>query len=196
MNANISDSDPTNFKVCIIGEEGVGKTAILNRYVTGSFVANYKPTVAASFMSAHEIVGDHTVTLNIWDTAGQEKYQSMMPLYLRNVDCIILVFDVTKPSSATYVERWLENELPNVKPTPLLFVCGNKMDQQQTFSTQSIENAMKEKNIPTFFTSSLNGLNIAAVFSAVGAALDEENQRKRPQMHKLRNKKETSSSCC
>ena len=193
MNANISDSDPAHFKVCIIGEEGVGKTAILNRYVTGSFIANYKPTIAASFMSAHEIVGDHTVTLNIWDTAGQEKYQSMMPLYLRNVDCIILVFDVTKPTSVKYIDNWLETELENIKPTPLLFVCGNKNDQEPTFSTQPIEQLLKEKNIPLYFTSSLNGNNIATVFSQVGAALDEESQRRRPQISKLR---KTEKSCC
>ena len=192
MNANISDSDPENFKVCIIGEEGVGKTAILNRYVTGSFIANYKPTIAASFMSAHEIVGDHTVTLNIWDTAGQEKYQSMMPLYLRNVDCIILVFDVTKSSSVKYIDKWLETELENIKPTPLLFVCGNKNDQEPTFSTQAIEQLLKDKNIPLYFTSSLNGYNIATVFSQVGASLDEESQRRGTQVSKLKKK----SSCC
>ena len=194
MNANISDSDPVQFKVCMLGEEGVGKTAILNRYVTGSFVANYKPTIAASFMSAHEIVGDHTVTLNIWDTAGQEKYQSMIPLYLRNVDCIILVFDVTKPSSVNYIDKWIENEFPNIKPTPLLFVCGNKNDLPPTYSTQSIEQTLKDKNIPLFFTSSLNGNNIATVFSQVGSALDEDSQRKRPQMSKIR--KQEHKQCC
>ena len=87
-------NEPESFKVCIIGESGAGKTSLLNRYITGMFTDDYKPTISASFMAAHEIVGDHTITLNIWDTAGQEKFQSMMPLYMRNVDCVLLVFDV------------------------------------------------------------------------------------------------------
>ncbi|EAX93644.1 small GTP-binding protein, putative [Trichomonas vaginalis G3] len=195
MNANIAEGDPTNFKVCIIGEEGVGKTAILNRYITGAFVSNYKPTIAAAFMSAHEIVGDHTVTLNIWDTAGQEKYQSMMPLYLRNVDCVILVCDVIKPTSAQYVERWIEQEFPSIRPAPILLVCINKSDCQQSYNTQNLEESMKEKGIKVFFTSSLNGNNIAAVFNTVGTALDEESARRRPEVRKIRTKNE-SEGCC
>lgn len=195
MNANISEGDPTNFKVCILGEEAVGKTAILNRYITGAFVSDHKPTIAANFMSAHEIVGDHTVILNIWDTAGQERYQSMTPLYLRKVDCVILVCDVIKPSSAQFVENWIEKDFPTLDPLPILIVCINKSDCPQSYSTQLFEENIAKKGIKLFYTSSLNGNNIAAVFNTVGKALDEVSSRRRTDVRKIRAKNQ-SGGCC
>ena len=193
--------EPQSFKVCIVGESGAGKTSMLNRYITGAFLSDYKPTISASFMVSHEILGDHTVTLNIWDTAGQEKYQSMMPLYLRNVDCVVLIFDVLRPSSWDYLHKWILEQFGEINPQPLVAVCANKCDCEQTFDIQIIENELKngigEVKTNLFFkTSALTGTNVTTVFNTVAQSLDSMYKKGKIQ-HTTTNQNENSGkSCC
>ena len=196
---DISD-EPQSFKVCIVGQSGAGKTSILNRYITGSFMTDYKPTISASFMASHEIIGDHTVTLNIWDTAGQEKFQSMMPLYLRNVDCVVLIFDILNPSSWDYVHKWILEQYDEIRPQPIVAVCANKCDCEGTFDIQVIENELKSgigevKTTLFFRTSALTGTNITTVFNSIANTLDSMLKKGKIQ-HTTTNPKDNSSHTC
>ena len=198
MRASFENSDIPTFKICICGEESVGKTALLNRYVTGSFNSDYRPTIAASFVSAQEIVDHQVVMLNIWDTAGQEKYQSMIPLYLRNVDCVILVFDVTKPSSWNYVTHWYESEFPNLFPRPILFICANKSDLEPVLDISTVAEWTQKQDLPLFNTSALTGLNTAQIFKRVAQDLEGKHRTRRVALtqSKLKPKSNEESSCC
>lgn len=186
------------FKVCICGEESVGKTALLNRYVTGSFNSDYRPTIAATFVSSQEIIDHQVVVLNIWDTAGQEKYQSMMPLYLRNVECVVLVFDVTKISSWKYITKWYENDFPNLFPRPALFICANKSDLEPVIDMNSTAEWCQRTEIPLFQTSALTGLNIAQIFKKVAGDLEAQHKVKKSTQHasKIKEKNSNSEGCC
>lgn len=172
----LNSDDSNGYKVCVVGEEGVGKTALINRYITGSFLENYKPTVAASYIRAKEIVGDHSVALNLWDTAGQERYRAMMPLYLRNVDCVILVLDVLNISSMTYVQNWIDTEYCSFNPAPHLIVCINKSDQKLQYPLDNFECYLRQREIPFYYTSSMNGNNVAKVFVHAAQILDEKSK--------------------
>ena len=197
MRASFENTEIPAFKVCICGEESVGKTALLNRYVTGSFNSDYRPTIAASFVSAQEIVDHQVVMLNIWDTAGQEKYQSMMPLYLRNADCVILVFDVTKPSSWNYVTHWYEIEFPNLFPRPVIYICANKSDLEPVLDIGIVTEWAQKQNLPLFNTSALTGQNTAQIFKRVSQDLEGQYKTKRVAVSQSRLKKnESQSSCC
>lgn len=195
MRDNLNDYNSENYKICVCGQEGVGKTALLNRYITGSFISGYKPTIAASFVSSHEIIEDHTITLNIWDTAGQEKYQSMMPLYLRNVDCVLLVFDVTQSNSWDFIEKWFQFEFPNIRPIPLIFICANKIDLEPNFDLQLSEEWCLNRDIPFNYTSSMNGKNISQVFNEIAKKLDL-NSNKMEIKKNNENLKVKSKNCC
>ena len=190
---------PNNYKVCVIGESGVGKTALINRYTTGSFTADYRPTVSASFVSAREFVENRVITLNIWDTAGQEKYQSMMPIYTRNVECVLLVFDVLRPSSWEYIIKWINDNYDQLEPTPIFTFCANKCDCGETFSIKEIEEQIsagidKVRNAAFFTTSALTGENVAVLFNSIGAKLCAIEGKVRKQ--KSLQTKSNSSSCC
>ena len=187
-----------SFKVCICGEESVGKTALLNRYVTGSFNADYRPTIAATFVSSQEIVDHQVVMLNIWDTAGQEKYQSMMPLYLRNAECVILVFDVTKTSSWNYITQWYENDFPNLFPRPSVYICANKSDLEPIFDVNVVAEWAMKQEIPLFHTSALTGLNTAQIFKKVAQDLEGQNRTRKVAVSqsKLKASNNSSDGCC
>lgn len=190
------------FKVCICGKEHVGKTALMNRYVTGYFAVDYSPTIAASFISAHEVIGDQEITLNMWDTAGQEKYQSMMPLYLRNVDCVLLVLDTTEKSSWDFIEKWYDMEFQNIIPPPILTLCANKSDLDPTYDFTPVKEWADKKNIPILRTSAAEGTNVSEVFKNAAMRLYKRDLENRKRVNPVAQvkfedpKKEENSICC
>ena len=92
-------------KIIIIGESGVGKTALLHKYVMGKFIEDHKATIGADFLSKEITVDDKIVTLQIWDTAGQERFQSLGNAFYRGSDACVLVYDVTDENS--FQQVWL-----------------------------------------------------------------------------------------
>jgi len=132
-------------KVILLGDSGVGKTSLMNRYQTGAFTGQYKATIGADFLSKDLTVTDPTTglpkpcTLQIWDTAGQERFQSLGTAFYRGADACLLVYDVTDPRSLDHLESWKEEFLRNVVggfggegPSDFPFVVlGNKIDKEQ-----------------------------------------------------------------
>jgi len=86
-------------KLIILGESGVGKTSILNQYVSGKFSEEYKATIGADFLTKELTLDDKLVTLQIWDTAGQERFQSLGSAFYRGSDACVLVYDITNEQS-------------------------------------------------------------------------------------------------
>eukprot|EP00522_Entomoneis_paludosa_P004705 CAMPEP_0172471334 /NCGR_PEP_ID=MMETSP1065-20121228/67765_1 /TAXON_ID=265537 /ORGANISM="Amphiprora paludosa, Strain CCMP125" /LENGTH=279 /DNA_ID=CAMNT_0013229429 /DNA_START=116 /DNA_END=955 /DNA_ORIENTATION=- len=133
-------------KIVILGDSGVGKTSLMNRYSTGKFTGQYKATIGADFLTKEVVVTDwygqrHVVTLQIWDTAGQERFQSLGVAFYRGADCAMLTYDLTDPHSLDNLNHWRSEFLNQVggpmaiaslSPTSAQFpfvVVGNKMDK-------------------------------------------------------------------
>jgi small GTP-binding protein len=196
MISNSLRNESPGFKVCICGQQGVGKTAMLNRRTSGVFNADYRPTIAAAFATVMEKVNDKTISLSVWDTAGQEKYQNMMPLYFRNVACVILVLDVTAPPSWDFVKRWAGTELPGIRPRPILFLCLNKTDLKPTIDIEAIEEWAQQRDIPLFRTSASTGDNIAELFREVAATLATRKRSKSESMSEQLEGDAQPHKCC
>ncbi|XP_030274449.1 ras-related protein rab7 [Sparus aurata] len=123
---------PVTLKVILIGNSGVGKSSFMNRYVNHRFTNMYRSTVGTDFLSKTVSIDGDTVTLQMWDTAGTERFQSLgTPLY-RGANCCILVFDVTSRASFSALEGWRKEFLIQAEPEdPAGFpfiVLGNKTD--------------------------------------------------------------------
>lgn len=91
-------------KVCILGDSGVGKSSLVQRFVHNTFSIANESTIGASFMTKTLIVNQKTVKLNIWDTAGQEKYRALAPMYYRGAAACVIVYDVTSAASFRSVQ--------------------------------------------------------------------------------------------
>ena len=87
------------FKIVFLGDTSVGKTCIVNQYVSKSFSEFQESTIGAAFISTDIYLEDRTVKLDIWDTAGQERYKSLAPMYYRNASAGFVIFDITNDIS-------------------------------------------------------------------------------------------------
>lgn len=95
-------------KVVVLGDKGVGKTALALRFVEGNFSARYQSTIGAFFLSKRVTSSDGTICkLQIWDTAGQERFRAMAPMYYRNASAAIICFDITNEESFNRMKDWV-----------------------------------------------------------------------------------------
>lgn len=138
-------------KLVVLGDQSVGKTSIINRYVTKQF-SQVDVTVMAGFIKKQVVFNDKMINLHIWDTAGQEKYRSLIPMYYKDAQVAILVYDVTNIKSFNYLKTWVQ-ELKEQGPEDVLMVIvGNKID----LIKNNEENVSSEK--AELFTKELNGI--------------------------------------
>ncbi|KAM9362329.1 ras-related protein rab7 [Symphorus nematophorus] len=123
---------PVTLKIILIGDSGVGKSSFMSRYVNHRFTNMYRSTVGTDFLSKTVNIDGDMVTLQIWDTAGTERFQSLgTPLY-RGAHCCMLVFDVTSRRSFTALDGWrkeflIEGDPQDPSDFPFI-VLGNKTD--------------------------------------------------------------------
>ncbi len=128
-------SKKKNFlKIVILGDSGVGKTSLLQRYVQRKMPAHQKPTIGADFLKKEVTIDNTVITLQIWDTAGQEKFQSLGYAFYRGADCCALTFDITNHKSFESLDRWkagfMEHASVNDPSSFPFVVLGNKIDKE------------------------------------------------------------------
>ncbi|KAL9181463.1 hypothetical protein ACHAXT_010268 [Thalassiosira profunda] len=135
-------------KVVLLGDSGVGKSSLALRFVTNEFRPYSEATIGASFMSKMATIEvpsaatgspikksqstrQRTIGFKIWDTAGQEKYRSLAPMYYRGASAAILVYDITKPDSFAALQDWASELTSNGPEGLVVAVCGNKSDLEE-----------------------------------------------------------------
>lgn len=117
-------------KLIIVGDPSVGKTSLLRRIVENKFSQTYRSTLGVDFMFKEMDIGDSKVKLQIWDTAGQEKFRSMITTYYKHTNGIIIVFDLSNLSSfQNILEKWLAHiKAYTPSDSPKVLLLGNKLD--------------------------------------------------------------------
>ena len=120
--------DLMKLKLIVVGNQGTGKSCILNRFVNETFEENYQATIGLDFQSKNVTIHDQDVRLILYDTAGQEKFRSLIPMYIREAQIILLIYDITNKESFDSMPRWIQ-QVFDVKNTEAVFVLiGNKID--------------------------------------------------------------------
>eukprot|EP00331_Platyophrya_macrostoma_P002585 CAMPEP_0176422450 /NCGR_PEP_ID=MMETSP0127-20121128/9738_1 /TAXON_ID=938130 /ORGANISM="Platyophrya macrostoma, Strain WH" /LENGTH=236 /DNA_ID=CAMNT_0017803297 /DNA_START=198 /DNA_END=906 /DNA_ORIENTATION=- len=107
---------------------GVGKTSLAARYVKDTFRDFTNPTIGASYLWRKEHIDAKEVKFSIWDTAGQEQFYALVPMYFRDADAVILVVDVTRDSCESEALLWLDKVKQSAPSTALVFMALNKID--------------------------------------------------------------------
>ena len=170
----------TRHKIIFVGDAGVGKTTIISRIMDNPYNEVYEPSIGVDFMSKNIKYKDQNVKLQIWDTAGQEKYKGLIPSYVRNSSIVFVVYDISVKTSFDNIPKWL-TFIRTIENTSLI-LCGNKIDlSNREVKKEEGEVLAKKEGIPFFEVSAKTGDNIKNMFYNVVSELptfSENNNNK------------------
>jgi Ras-related protein Rab-6A len=161
------------YKLVFLGDQSVGKTSIITRFMYDKFDNTYQATIGIDFLSKTMYLEDRTVRLQLWDTAGQERFRSLIPSYIRDSSVAVVVYDVTNRQSFLNTLRWIE-EVRNERGSDVIIVLvGNKTDLVDKRQVSIEEGDAKSRDLGVIFieTSAKAGFNIKALFRKIAAAL-------------------------
>ena len=150
----------TRQKIIFTGDSGVGKTSIINSIMGQKFSPEYEPSIGVDFFSKTIRYKTRLIKLQIWDSAGQEKFRSLIPNYIRGSSLIFLIFDISKLESFQHLSEWI-NFITNIENGNIIIV-GNKIDlkEERVVTTEEAEKFCKEKKFEYFEVSAKDGTNI------------------------------------
>ena len=153
-------------KIIIIGDQNVGKTNIIHRFTDGEFSNQYMITIGMDYLSHNIKINKNIFHLQLWDTAGSERFRSITKGYFSNSACAIIVYDITNEKSFDSIKEWVnECKLYTNKNIHLVLV-GNKNDlkEQRKIEKEQGEELAKEYDMKFFEASALTGDNIEEIF--------------------------------
>ena len=160
-------------KVCIFGEGGVGKTTLVNRYLTGIFEAHTKMTLGLDFYIKEIELDDKKIILQIWDFGGEDKFKFLLPSYIKGANGGIFMYDITRYTSFKNMHVWLNTfkyDWDKDKAFPPILLVGGKIDlkDQRAVNKEDAKNSAKINDISGFIEcSSKTGENVREVFAAL-----------------------------
>ena len=164
------------FKIVIIGSVAVGKTALTNAIQYEHFEEEYQATIGAGYTPLRTAYEGQDVELQIWDTAGMERYKSLGSIYYRDAAAAIIVYDQTDQESADAVPSWLDSFRATVKTPAYIVIVGNKDDlEKKTVSNDKMQQWAKENGFDFILTSAKTKKNVKELFSSVVQYLVKQN---------------------
>ncbi|GHP04117.1 RABH1e protein [Pycnococcus provasolii] len=161
------------YKLVFLGDQSVGKTSIITRFMYDKFDNTYQATIGIDFLSKTMYLEDRTVRLQLWDTAGQERFRSLIPSYIRDSSVAVVVYDVSNRQSFVNTARWIEEVRTERGSDVILVLVGNKTDlvDKRQVSIEEGDAKARENGVLFIETSAKAGFNIKALFRKIAAAL-------------------------
>lgn len=160
-------------KLVFLGDQSVGKTSIITRFMYDTFDKQYQATIGIDFLSKTMYLEDRTVRLQLWDTAGQERFRSLIPSYIRDSAGAIIVYDISSRPSFTSTFKWIDDVRAERGTDVVIILIGNKCDLQdrREVSTEEAQSKAQEHGVMFLEVSAKQGSNVKALFRKVANAL-------------------------
>ena len=165
-----------DLKIVMVGSIGVGKTSLVCRFVKDTFRDFLTTTIGASYMYKTETIDGQLVKYSLWDTAGQEQFMSLVPLYFRDADGVVMVVDGAQPQSVqSDVRLWLEKVRTSAPSTVTVMLAANKCDMQGSDEAVAHAEAMaKENKFLVAGVSAKTGEGVHAMYKTLAEACIEK----------------------
>ena len=173
----MSDEYDFLFKSIVVGDGGVGKTALTLRFSKGFFTEDYKMTIGVDFhvktIAIDTDQGPLRAKLQIWDTGGQERFSSIRPMYYRGSLGALLIFDLTNYETFEHLPQWIEEVRANVRNEIPLLLVGNKSDllDQRSVSMDELNDFTGKFNLYYMETSAKTGVGVGDCFSILACLM-------------------------
>lgn len=154
-------------KILLIGDSGVGKSSIMNRYCNGTFDLGMYQTIGVDFMIKEVIIDNKICKIQIWDTSGQERFRTITSSYYRGVDGIFCVFDINNPNSFYNLNDWVNDISNYVYDEVCISLMGNKCEKiPKIVNSDDISNFCEKNDLDYYEVSAKNNTNIENAFSS------------------------------
>jgi small GTP-binding protein len=185
-------------KIVILGDPNIGKSCLISRYVNSAF-STVDPTIGCNYFRKEILINNFKIKLDMWDTAGQEKYRSLTPMYYRNADIILLCFDLSEPRTLRDISNW-NNSIKTtlINPNAQIVLVGTKLDIKNLSMNELIEDLRAKYSYDYYETSAKTGENIDETFLTIVKKFLESNPVLEPNFKasiSLQKPEPTSSYC-
>ena len=197
------------YKVVLIGESGVGKTCIINRFNEGKFDPNIKISISAQFCRKKiDLPNGESVTMDIWDTVGQETFRSITQIFYAHAKVAIIVYDVTNKKTFDEVKNYWYKKIQEIDDKDIIIaLVANKYDLYEKRQVSNEEGEEYAKSIKAIFasTSAKNNSGIKTLFENIAMKIKQKKYNKVDETNtniknneniSLNNKKNNKIRCC
>ena len=162
------------FKYLLVGDSGVGKSAISNRFTKGNFIENNDSTIGVEFGVKVIRCSDVHVKVQLWDTAGQETFRSITRSYYRNAACALVVYDIGNRQSFENIPTWIA-DVQKVSPLIRLVLVGNKKDTpDRQVHFVDAQKCATQYNMHCMEVSAMHDLNVSKLFQTTARAIIDD----------------------
>eukprot|EP01120_Amphizonella_sp_Union-15-10_P011241 TRINITY_DN4717_c0_g1_i2.p1 TRINITY_DN4717_c0_g1~~TRINITY_DN4717_c0_g1_i2.p1 ORF type:complete len:188 (-),score=23.71 TRINITY_DN4717_c0_g1_i2:99-662(-) len=161
------------YKLLLIGDSAVGKTCLLSRFAEKVYTEVFNPTIGVDFKVRSLTLDGTELKLQIWDTAGTERFRSVTTSYYRGAHGIILVYDITNQESFSNIQKWLQEIERFGGDSVLKLLVGNKVDlvDQRTVAYETGKALADEMNLDFLETSVKACTNVEEAFVRLARAI-------------------------
>ena len=210
MSEDENDNNEINLKILILGDSSVGKTSLLLQYADGYFPTIYVATIGIEYKVKKININGADINLQIWDTAGEERFRSITQNYMKGADGILYVYDITQKSSFDNLKTWIRQSEEITEGFKKIIV-GNKSDleNERRIQKETVQKFCDERNIKGIEVSAKAGTKVSEAFETlakliIGDKSKDEIIRKYTTLNKERGltiqkqkkKKKGKKKCC
>ena len=164
------------YKILLLGDSEVGKSCFLMWYSDNIFVENYITTIGLDYKLKYvQLDSGETIKVQLWDTAGQDRYRTIAKNYYKGSHGILLLYDITKENSFENIREWVQNIREEVYEKAIIFLIGNKIDKknERKITTEQGQKLAAEYNLPFFEASAKSGENVEEIFKNLYKKISE-----------------------
>ena len=197
------------YKVVLIGESGVGKTCIINQFNDGKFDPNIKISISAQFCRKKiDLPNGESLTMDIWDTVGQETFRSITQIFYTHAKVAVIVYDVTNKKSFEEAKNYWYKKIQELDDKDIIIaIVANKYDLYEKRQVSNEEGEAYAKSIKAIFgfTSAKNNTGIKTLFENIAMKIKQKKDNKSNETNinninnekiSLINKKNNKIKCC
>ena len=168
-NDEINDNGIPSYNVVLLGDSQVGKTQIINKKQTDIFETGAKATIGVDFNSLKVKItqdkSDQNIKLKVFDTAGEERFKSLIPIYVKQAHAVVFVYDITNKKSFENIQTWIQLAQKHADKEAVYFLVGNRQ-----VTTEKAQKFAGDNNMTSFEVSAKDGTNINKLFEAIAKA--------------------------
>lgn len=181
-----------SIKVVLLGDSGVGKSSIAERFINDKFLDYNEATIGASFLTKSL----DNIKFDVWDTAGQERYRSLAPMYYRGASAAIIVYDINHRDTFNNAQSWINEIKQKGRENCIIVLVGNKCDlPDRNVDYEYAKQYANDNNILFIETSAKNDINVDNIFQIIVNNYDPSVNEDKNNI-KLLPKKKVERKCC